>query len=507
MANTNRRYLSFDFVKDNIKDPIINFSRGSTKTIIDKNTGLVRTLAVNVPAAFDDACGRQELWKAGSKNLCSYSNDLTNSSWDLHTALASRYADVTRVDFSAGDSYCGKYVNLTVGTTYTVSAKVKSATGVAQTVAIEWQSTSSYVSVSTDWVTIQRTAVAPSGAQYFAFRCNSAGAGSLLIKEVQIEVGSAATAYEPNPVVIQPGFLIEGAATNYLPYSIPSGNWGASAGVSFTENYATAPDGTNTATRIQYNGSGAAGSYRAYGNADMATAGQKRVSSFWIKANSGTPTILLNNNQSVYGTITLTSNWRRYYLPDSGNAGSSWQPLIYSQAGDNSPFDISVWGVQLDDGQFPSSNIPTNGAAVTRSADVATVDVSKIWNASEGTIVCEADFGQLSGAYNVAFLANNDCMDFYRAPDNRLTVKSGYLVFGNRTGRARCSQAYSQGAVKASLNGEALIQVSQPVLPPVFLYIGCDSAGEQLNGTIQQFTYMPFAFDDITLKASSVIKG
>ena len=89
MNNTNRSALNFDFVKHNLKDPILSLTRASTATILDKSTGLLRSVPSNTIRAWDDACGRQELWKAGCKNLLAYSDDPNNSSvWNVTNSVA-----------------------------------------------------------------------------------------------------------------------------------------------------------------------------------------------------------------------------------------------------------------------------------------------------------------------------------------------------------------------------------------------------------------------------------
>ncbi len=512
MANTNRRYLCFDFVKDNIKDPIINFSRGSTKTIIDKNTGLVRTLGVNVPAAFDDACGRQELWKAGSKNLLAYSDDPKNSSvWNVTSAVAlSSYGylngvgPITRFIFSTGGYHYQRPGALTNGSLYCLSFWAKKDTTAAVSVQ-NWggNSWSAPIALTDTWTrySVVMTGDGNAGNSSCGFGGATTAGQPFLVAGFQLEAGNTATTYEPNPVVFQPGLLIEGQATNYIPYSDFSTGVGVTAGVTKTSDFATAPDGTVTAARVQYNGSGAAGSYRYYATADTATAGQKRVLSVWLKSNNGTPTIRLNDNNNSWASITLSSTWKRYYLPGSGQAGSAWQPLIFSPVGDNSAFDILVWGAQVEDGQFPTSLIPTSGAAVTRAADAASIDVSKIWNASEGTIVCEADFGPVSSAYQTILDMSGNSFQIYRTPAGNFTISS--VATAGAVTRVRAATT----ALKLSVNGGQVVAGSKPVPAPATLFIGTNSGvGEPLNGTLQNLIYVPYAVDDLSLKSLSMLK-
>ncbi len=514
MANTNRRYLCFDFVKDNIKDPIINFSRGSTKTIIDKNTGLVRTLGVNVPAAFDDACGRQELWKAGSKNLLAYSDDPKNSSvWNVTSAVAlSSYGylngvgPITRFIFSTGGYHYQRPGALTNGSLYCLSFWAKKDTTAAVSVQ-NWggNSWSAPIALTDTWTrySVVMTGDGNAGNSSCGFGGATTAGQPFLVAGFQLEAGSSATAYEPNPVVIQPGLLIEGAATNYVQRSVPDGSWSSATGVTTAGAYLTAPDGTATAMPVQYDGSGEAGSYRYYCSPQAGSAGEKRVLSIWLRSVSGATTLRLSDNQGTYGVVKLTTSWQRFYLPGVGTNGV-WQVLIYSDTLDNAPFSIGVWGAQQEAGTFPSSYIPTSGAAATRAADSATVDVSKIWNSSEGTIICEADFGPATGVYNHAFETTGSVMNLYRNSSSTLVAKSGYISFGTRYGRSMVAQVYAANSVKASISGESVAQAAQSVLTTTTIYLGSGGNGNDLlNGTLQRLTYLPFAMDDLTLKASS----
>ncbi|MFO0203240.1 MAG: hypothetical protein ACK528_08940, partial [Alphaproteobacteria bacterium] len=62
----------------------------------------------------------------------------------------------------------------------------------------------------------------------------------------------------------------------------------------------------------------------------------------------------------------------------------------FSYTGDGTS-GVFIWGAQLEAGAFPTSYIPTTTTALTRAADVASVNTLSPWyNASEGTLFAES---------------------------------------------------------------------------------------------------------------------
>ena len=501
--------LNFRFDKATVVDKAIAFARASIATRISKSTGLVETVAANVPRL----CGRQELWKAGSNTLFPYSNDMISGyGWGSSNVSVVKSGLVNLLSVT-GSWYIYKYITIVSGQQYTASCTVRCPAGnIAAVFRASRDTTGAYTSNAfTATTTPQRisvtfTSLGTDSISYITF--DGGVAGSLEISDIQLETGSSATAYEPNPIVIQPGLLMEGQNTNYVLRSVPDGTWALATGVATAGAYLTAPDGTATAMPVQYNGSGPAGSYRYYCGVSDGSASSKRVSSIWLRSVSGATTLRISDNQGATSVVRLSTEWRRFYLPSySAGTPGSWLLLVYSDSGDNSAFSIGVWGAQQEPGTFPSSYIPTAGASVTRSADNAYYDVSKIWNPSEGAIVCEADFGPASGVYNTAFETTNSAVDMYRNASSVLVGKSGYINFGTRTGRVRGAFTYSQRLTKGTVNGESILQAAQQVGVPTNIFLGSNAGfGEPLNGTIQRLSYYPHTTDDITLQVSSELK-
>jgi len=470
-----------------LNDPIVSFSRSTGATRINPLTGVVESVAANIPRI----CGRQELWKAGCKNLCPYSNDFTNAAWNLKslsTVVAT--SDGTLVTFQPGDSYLGMFAALQVGSPYTISAKVKSVNGSAYNIVIEQNGSSSGLPVTADWTTISYTHTA-GAAQYWVFRPGSGT--SVLIKDVQVEQSAVATTYEPNPVVLQPGLCVEGAATN-LAFKMSANYWGGAPG--WNVGFTTAPDGSGEAVRGSYVGS--------YIYNVLTNAPTKFVFSFWAKAPVNGTTVNMEAGYTMR-TLTLTTEWRRYFLVEN-NATPRGYVFISGPSA-----EIHLWGPQVEaNAEVPTAYIPTAGAAVTRAAEIASVDVSKIWNPNEGTIVCEADFGPVGPDRKMAYCP----MDYQfspmeRVPDtgNQVVVAGWWLDFGVLT-RAKIAQAVKPTEIRAAGNGGSIVNrvASYGPLTVTSIILGAGSNGNcPLNGTIQRVAYLTYALDDYTLKSASIV--
>ena len=158
----------------------------------------------------------------------------------------------------------------------------------------------------------------------------------------------------------------------------------------------------------------------------------------------------------------------------------------------------------MEAGSFPSSHIPTTGATVTRAADSVTIDVSKIWNASEGTIICESDFGPTTGVDQNSLDGNSGQRTLLaRGIDGTLRVllASNWVVGPTggpaNSGRARFAVSLSPTG-RVAINGAVVSSHTQQPNPTT-LGLG------PLNGTIQSLQYHRFAFDDVSLQAASVL--
>ena len=184
------------------------------------------------------------------------------------------------------------------------------------------------------------------------------------------------------------GLLVEEERSNLITYSVVSTTGWSISSSTLTNNATTAPDGTNTAARIQVSGGG----YVAETNIPV-SAGTTYTFSFWLKSVSGSGTWGINIYEGSVGhnrtTVNITEEWQRvsYTYTPTGT-----QVNVYVSDDRESLATISdgyVWGAQLEAGAFPTSYILTSGSTATRNPDNVSMEgdnFSDWYNPSEGTI-------------------------------------------------------------------------------------------------------------------------
>lgn len=154
--------------------------------------------------------------------------------------------------------------------------------------------------------------------------------------------------------------LVELVPYNLFNYSqdLSGGNWStfaASGTITRTANYATAPNGTTTATRIQ--NSGGTTVQWTYQNIFMLGSG---VFSVYVKRTGSTNQtfrLFANNGASYSSNFTATAEWQRFEF--SVGATSSALPFGLTTDSSGTAADILVWGMQLVTGSSAKEYFPT----------------------------------------------------------------------------------------------------------------------------------------------------
>ncbi len=179
------------------------------------------------------------------------------------------------------------------------------------------------------------------------------------------------------------GLLIEPAGTNYCWPSIPSlspawsvDNSGA-VSPTVTDNYAAAPDGTMTATRVQLNKTG--GTFSRLQRI-IAASSDRHLGSVWMKTTGGGTSNVGLRLSSDGVNCVVTGVWKRFWVLNAfATTSPDLQILLFdSIAGNDETADILVWGAQVEASSSgaitePTSYIPCTTANGTRGADACSM--------------------------------------------------------------------------------------------------------------------------------------
>lgn len=245
--------------------------------------------------------------------------------------------------------------------------------------------------------------------------------------------GNNVARFDFNPLTLQPrGLLVEGARTNLCLQSvnISTGPWG-NTGVFTVNNSVGALDG-GLSRSINTSAAGVAGVFQSI----TVVANTAYTLSGYVKEVSGAQNIEVGSDSTAFVgagkasivmnpstgafvsqnagvqsyTITSINNgWYRWTITcTTGAAQTSFAVILYNVG--TGTREVAYWGNQVEAGTFPSSYIPTTGAAATRAADVATIPslASIGFNPLEGTILVEAECGGSSNAGASTIFSIND---------------------------------------------------------------------------------------------------
>jgi hypothetical protein len=312
----------------------------------------------------------------------------------------------------------------------------------------------------------------------------TAGYG-IYIYGAQLNIGSTAKPYFPTTDRLNvprltyqnggggcPSLLLEKQSTNTSAQSEDFSNWATKINVTTTANYATSPDGTTNATRLQFTGSGF-----IYGNSGFGqTNGTVYSLSCWAKRNgSGTQSVgfFTNGSGTVDSAWTLTSEYQRFTF--TYTAGNSSTVGISGASG----ADVSVWGWQFEASSYPTSYIPTTSASATRVADACfNTSATSLIGQTEGVLFC--DFIFVTGAMDDAIIIRNtDYSTFVyinqQTSGNIFGQVQGVGNFSFSTpatnGRLKCAIAYKSGNSAFFVNGAQVGTTNTSVFVPVSMTI------------------------------------
>jgi len=515
-------------------------------------------------------------------NLLQQSNSFNGSPW---AAVATRTPNAaiapdgtmtaTRIQLASGGiGYLYQGVPASSGAK-TISCYIKGAT--AQTIGFnDGNANPNSINITTEWQRYTFTFNSNSlgmGIQfdnYFGVSPSNQ-AKDFYIWGAQLVEGSTAKDYQKTETRLNiprldysngtcPSLLVEPQRTNLLTYSQQISQF-YNIGGTFVSNNGISPDGTQNSEKFTVS---SFNSFHAgfFENASGAT-GNSFTTSIFLKKGTGRyflyramtntyatrygVTIDLQNG-TIVGTNTcgsptgtsskiesFSNGWYRVSLTMDGigvQIGAVWCTsdtatpsldalLDYSYTGNGSD-SYYIWGAQLEAGSYSTSYIPTQGASVTRNADVISkTGISSLIGQTEGTMFVDVYRPNQSSAF-LFTLANSvgsnsylNSIYIFQLPDNKMVVDcfvSGVKQFGIETsvgitnGRHKIAVAYKQNDAVVYLDGVLLGTDTSCNIPPFSAFeVNNVDIGSTSNFDINSVALWKTKLDNATLAQLTTI--
>lgn len=268
------------------------------------------------------------------------------------------------------------------------------------------------------------------------------------------------------------GLLIEDGVTNLIPHSqdLNAATWNKYFGSSVSANYAIAPDGTQTADRIIFDGTSAG---QVTHNLSGLTIGKQYAFSAWVKSDgtSNNSCLLYVGGTSVQ--IIPTNEWQRIYVIRTAT-GTNENPLFLCGSANS----LLVWGVQYEEGPFPTSYIPTSGASAARTKDVARIlgaSFSEWYQHDQGTFLVDT-------SENVAIPSGAGYNRFFQLNDVANGNQTNTIQFIWNNGPSTIGYAlWASGTIRNGFGSSPVNNEGQKV---AFAYTSADDNIAVLNGSL-----------------------
>ncbi len=320
------------------------------------------------------------------------------------------------------------------------------------------------------------------------------------------------------------GLLIEESRTNMATQSVnfTNASWFPVNSAAVTPNTAIAPDGTLTASTLNqpntfndyiYLTPGASGfgiPNTRYTLSIYFKQGTKPNFGFQLDWNSfGGPRICTYYeyaSQSIVNgcagaaailsssVIQLPNGWFRLIMTfiTDGTTTNGMTPMIGRAGGGTGT--TFIWGLQLEQGDFATSYIPTAGSAVTRAADILTMPTTGWYNEPAGSYFADVDNATMSSAWgNILGAGASDRQSLFGNNSSILAGRNPFASASRTPGAPfKAAYAYQSSGLALSVNGGAIntggAQSSNP--PSSINVLGSWDAGFT-TGHIKKARYYP----------------
>ena len=528
---------------------LVTFTRASNGTFVGAD-GLIKTASVNFALNSNSVQGSTLGTPIINSTESVVSPRGINETVRRLGRSAQEQAQVWRVGSTSGG---------TPDTTYTISFFAKTVSGGTTNINIDINDAAPFsgqeATITGEWTRIVKTGGSrPNNLRFFDMNMRSDTTEEFYVWGAQIEEGitvtdyistgstiSGAPRFDHDPLTGESlGLLIEEARTNEIVTDIGLTSNLTGASVS-EDNSVTKPDGTTGALKITATaGSSVHSAQRTSGQ----TTTNHTFSIFVKKGNhryiglsqGGTG----NNIHVIFDTDTKTfvdegthnnatfvssgfeeyaNGWFRIHMVGFTQgttlrvflAGSASQNGLRNWNATGNEF-CYAWGIQREDGSFPTSYIPTSGIPVTRAADIGDItgtNFSDFYRQSEGTF-----FGDVTGPTGFGFVAHNgsntERHGFGPVQGTTFSVISGVPTdFGVTPtvvkGGGKFAHGYKANDYGAFGDGVNLPETS-PTGVPIGVnqlalgYRGSFQADAFLNGHIKRLAYFRVRLPDATLQ-------
>lgn len=292
-----------------------------------------------------------------------------------------------------------------------------------------------------------------------------------------------------------------------------------------TANYALAPDGTMTASRLQLDKTGGVFSRIRSANT-TGTIAETWTSSIWMKSNTGaSQNVGLRMSASGSSNNVVTTSWQRFQLTavlvDTSNV---IEILLFDTIpGNDETADILIWHAQCEKGARATSPITTTTVAVTRNTDLVSLATSLFpYSATEGVFrvsaYIEPDIDGASGNYYFSLSDGTVANTLHVMEANGTqgqVIAASATTFNSTVGAepatgtiVTMALGYKATATQLAVDGAAGtedVAVTIPTVTTLKLGIrGDDNALASLNGIIRDIIYRPVKPGTAELTAMSL---
>jgi hypothetical protein len=268
--------------------------------------------------------------------------------------------------------------------------------------------------------------------------------------------------------------LLEPTRSNIITYSenLNGAGWNvySSTGGTCTRtlNYGISPSGKQDSTRVVFS-TGTTALYFSSNITGNASA------TMYVKGISG-EVIGFGWGESVASGTDFTFNGEWQRLEYNGTSANS--TLSINDWGETrNARDFEIYGVQMEQGSYATSYIPTSGSVVTRLADECSQTVPDgVIGQTEGTIYADVNINGLKND-NTLISVNNGTFSEYIIISGNISGKINAYIFDNGSqqvgilspnyslGRFKCALSYSLNSVSFYINGTKIGSDTSATIP------------------------------------------